>query len=151
MFVETRCSPLKAQRILPPQNGGHGRKAGAAGLVPSCFALCVPSGMDEVFFSYLTSVLEGLGCPESAEEDFDMETFVEMMEAYIPGFADIGRYVSKGAPTWCWTPHCSPATTSRPSMSFFCARECPTVRGAHICQRGEGLSLPLKQPKLILC
>ncbi|XP_069096447.1 CUE domain-containing protein 2 isoform X2 [Pleurodeles waltl] len=47
------------------------------------------SSMDEVFFSYITSVLEELGSPESCEENFDMETFVEMMEAYVPGFADI--------------------------------------------------------------
>ncbi|XP_069466576.1 CUE domain-containing protein 2 [Ambystoma mexicanum] len=47
------------------------------------------SSMDEVFFSYITSILEELGSPESCEENFDMETFVEMMEAYIPGFADI--------------------------------------------------------------
>ncbi|KGL81168.1 CUE domain-containing protein 2-A, partial [Tinamus guttatus] len=47
------------------------------------------SGMDDVFFSYITSVLEELGSPESSEETFDMDTFVEMMEAYIPGFAEI--------------------------------------------------------------
>ncbi|XP_034631607.1 CUE domain-containing protein 2 isoform X1 [Trachemys scripta elegans] len=47
------------------------------------------SGMDEVFFSYIASVLEELGSPESSEENFDMDTFVEMMEAYIPGFAEI--------------------------------------------------------------
>ncbi|XP_025065340.1 CUE domain-containing protein 2 isoform X2 [Alligator sinensis] len=34
-------------------------------------------------------VLEELGLPESSEENFDMDTFVEMMEAYIPGFAEI--------------------------------------------------------------
>ncbi|NXC12184.1 CUE2A protein, partial [Corythaeola cristata] len=42
------------------------------------------SGMDDVFFSYITGVLEELGSPESSEENFDMDTFVEMMEAYIP-------------------------------------------------------------------
>ncbi|XP_077039259.1 CUE domain-containing protein 2 isoform X2 [Agelaius phoeniceus] len=47
------------------------------------------SGMDDVFFSYITGVLEELGSPESPEETFDMDTFVEMMEAYIPGFAEI--------------------------------------------------------------
>ncbi|XP_027556024.1 CUE domain-containing protein 2 isoform X1 [Neopelma chrysocephalum] len=47
------------------------------------------SGMDDVFFSYITGVLEELGSPESSEENFDMDTFVEMMEAYIPGFAEI--------------------------------------------------------------
>ncbi|PKU32293.1 cue domain-containing protein 2 [Limosa lapponica baueri] len=49
------------------------------------------SGMDDVFFSYITGVLEELGSPESSEETFDMDTFVEMMEAYIPGFAEIHR------------------------------------------------------------
>ncbi|XP_071419625.1 CUE domain-containing protein 2 isoform X1 [Pithys albifrons albifrons] len=47
------------------------------------------SGMDDVFFSYITGILEELGSPESSEEIFDMDTFVEMMEAYIPGFAKI--------------------------------------------------------------
>ncbi|NWX89391.1 CUE2A protein, partial [Nothoprocta ornata] len=47
------------------------------------------SAMDDVVFSYITSVLEELGSPESSEETFDMDTFVEMMEAYIPGFAEI--------------------------------------------------------------
>ncbi|XP_030424595.1 CUE domain-containing protein 2 [Gopherus evgoodei] len=47
------------------------------------------SGMDEVVFSYIASVLEELGSPESSEENFDMDAFVEMMEAYIPGFAEI--------------------------------------------------------------
>lgn len=50
--------------------------------------------MDEVVFSYITSVLEELGLPESSEENFDMDTFVEMMEAYIPGFAEINRWVT---------------------------------------------------------
>ncbi|KAK4820900.1 hypothetical protein QYF61_008132 [Mycteria americana] len=54
----------------------------------SC-VLSVSSGMDDVFFSYITGVLEELGSPESSEETFDMDTFVEMMEAYIPGFAEI--------------------------------------------------------------
>uniref|UniRef100_A0A8C6ZNQ8 CUE domain containing 2 n=1 Tax=Nothoprocta perdicaria TaxID=30464 RepID=A0A8C6ZNQ8_NOTPE len=47
------------------------------------------SAMDDVVFSYITSVLEELGSPDSSEETFDMDTFVEMMEAYIPGFAEI--------------------------------------------------------------
>lgn len=59
----------------------------------SCF-LSVASGMDDVFFSYITGVLEELGSPESSEETFDMDTFVEMMEAYIPGFAEIHRYLN---------------------------------------------------------
>ncbi|XP_029464971.1 CUE domain-containing protein 2 [Rhinatrema bivittatum] len=47
------------------------------------------SAMDEVFFSYITSVLEDLGSPDASEENVDVETFVEMMEGYIPGFAEI--------------------------------------------------------------
>ncbi|KAM8924061.1 CUE domain-containing protein 2 [Pelodytes ibericus] len=48
------------------------------------------SAMDEVFFSYVTGVLEELGSQDSPEDDFDMESFVEMLEAYIPGFSEIG-------------------------------------------------------------
>lgn len=56
------------------------------------YVLFVSSGMDDVFFSYITGVLEELGSPESSEETFDMDTFIEVMEAYIPGFAEIPRY-----------------------------------------------------------
>ncbi|KAM9323763.1 CUE domain-containing protein 2 [Gastrophryne carolinensis] len=48
------------------------------------------SAMDEVFFSYVTGVLEELGSQESSDDDFELETFVEMLEGYIPGFSDIG-------------------------------------------------------------
>lgn len=61
----------------------------------SFFFFCTSSAMDDVIFSYMTSVLEELGTPESFEENFDMDTFVEMMEAYIPGFADINRCLFK--------------------------------------------------------
>ncbi|XP_007654105.3 CUE domain-containing protein 2 isoform X1 [Ornithorhynchus anatinus] len=47
------------------------------------------SGMDEVFFSYITGVLEELGSPGATEESFDMEAFAEVMEAFVPGFAEI--------------------------------------------------------------
>ncbi|XP_053547924.1 CUE domain-containing protein 2 isoform X1 [Bombina bombina] len=47
------------------------------------------STLDEVFFSYITGVLEELGSAGSSEEDFEMDSFVEMLEAYIPGFAEI--------------------------------------------------------------
>uniref|UniRef100_UPI00398E8657 CUE domain-containing protein 2 n=1 Tax=Pristiophorus japonicus TaxID=55135 RepID=UPI00398E8657 len=47
------------------------------------------SVMDEVILSYITGVLEELGSPDSSEENFDVEMYVEMMEAYIPGFAEI--------------------------------------------------------------
>lgn len=47
------------------------------------------SSLDDVLLSYITGVLEDLGSQESEEENFDVEVFVEMLEAYIPGFSDI--------------------------------------------------------------
>lgn len=47
------------------------------------------SSLDDVLLSYITGVLEDLGSQESVEENFDVEVFVEMLEAYIPGFSDI--------------------------------------------------------------
>ncbi|XP_078000524.1 CUE domain-containing protein 2-A-like [Glandiceps talaboti] len=41
--------------------------------------------VDDIVLSYLVSVLEDLGC----EDDFDVDEFTEMMEAYIPGFTEI--------------------------------------------------------------
>ncbi|XP_076981979.1 CUE domain-containing protein 2 isoform X2 [Tamandua tetradactyla] len=49
------------------------------------------SGLDEVIFSYVLGVLEDLGPSGPSEENFDMEAFIEMMEAYVPGFAHIPR------------------------------------------------------------
>lgn len=49
------------------------------------------STLDDVLLSYITGVLEDLGSQESEEENFDVEVFVEMLEAYIPGFSDIDR------------------------------------------------------------
>lgn len=49
------------------------------------------SGLDEVIFSYVLGVLEDLGPSGLSEENFDMEAFTEMMEAYVPGFAHIPR------------------------------------------------------------
>lgn len=49
------------------------------------------STLDEVLLSYITGVLEDLGSQGSVEENFDVEVFVEMLEAYIPGFAEIDR------------------------------------------------------------
>ncbi|XP_034994197.2 CUE domain-containing protein 2 isoform X2 [Zootoca vivipara] len=51
------------------------------------------SGLDDIVFSYMASVLEGLGSHELFEENFDMDTFMEMMGAYIPGFAEINSNV----------------------------------------------------------
>lgn len=60
-------------------------------LFPSC------SGLDEVIFSYVLGVLEDLGPSGPSEENFDMEAFTEMMEAYVPGFAHIPRWDLAGA------------------------------------------------------
>nr|KAF6424719.1 CUE domain containing 2 [Molossus molossus] len=49
------------------------------------------SGLDEVIFSYVLGVLEDLGPSGPSEDNFDMEAFTEMMEAYVPGFAHIPR------------------------------------------------------------
>ncbi|XP_042545176.1 CUE domain-containing protein 2 isoform X1 [Dipodomys spectabilis] len=49
------------------------------------------SGLDEVIFSYVLGVLEDLGPLGPSEENFDMEAFIEMMEAYVPGFAHIPK------------------------------------------------------------
>ncbi|XP_026789525.3 CUE domain-containing protein 2 [Pangasianodon hypophthalmus] len=47
------------------------------------------STLDDVLLSYITGVLEDLGSQASVEENFDVEVFVEMLEAYIPGFSNI--------------------------------------------------------------
>ncbi|KAE8591086.1 hypothetical protein XENTR_v10018306 [Xenopus tropicalis] len=47
------------------------------------------SALDEVFYAYVSGVLEELGSQYSSEEDFEMESFVEMLEGYIPGFSEI--------------------------------------------------------------
>ncbi|XP_048865299.1 CUE domain-containing protein 2 [Brienomyrus brachyistius] len=54
---------------------------------------CIPNAdlsfLDDVLLSYITGVLENLGSRDSMEENFDVDDFVEMLEAYIPGFAGI--------------------------------------------------------------
>ncbi|XP_068183488.1 CUE domain-containing protein 2 isoform X2 [Antennarius striatus] len=47
------------------------------------------STLDDVLLSYITGVLEDLGSQQSVDENFDVEVFAEMLEAYIPGFAGI--------------------------------------------------------------
>ncbi|XP_045196471.2 CUE domain-containing protein 2-like [Mercenaria mercenaria] len=47
------------------------------------------SDIDEIVLSYIISILEDLGDSENAEENIDVDQFVEMMDAYIPGFATI--------------------------------------------------------------
>lgn len=50
------------------------------------------STLDDVLLSYITGVLEDLGSQQSVEENFDVEVFAEMLEAYVPGFAEIDRW-----------------------------------------------------------
>jgi len=46
------------------------------------------SVVDDIVLDYLTGVLEGL-----AEDDStNIEDFIDMMNAYIPGFSDLHRY-----------------------------------------------------------
>ncbi|KAI8504664.1 CUE domain-containing protein 2 [Branchiostoma belcheri] len=45
--------------------------------------------VDEIVLQYMTGVLEDLGSPDSSEDSFDVDQFVEMMEAYQPGFGQI--------------------------------------------------------------
>ena len=55
---------------------------------------CAPlsfSNVDEIVLSYVLSILEDLGDGSSPEEDVDVDQFVEVMDAYIPGFGDIDR------------------------------------------------------------
>lgn len=56
-----------------------------------CFPAFCCSSLDDVLLSYITGVLEDLGSQQSVEENFDVEVFAEMLEAYIPGFAEIDR------------------------------------------------------------
>ncbi|KAJ8314596.1 hypothetical protein KUTeg_006746 [Tegillarca granosa] len=45
--------------------------------------------IDDVILSYIISILEDLGDDTNAEENIDVDQFVEMMDAYISGFATI--------------------------------------------------------------
>lgn len=47
------------------------------------------SDIDEIVLNYMISILEDLGDSENAEENIDVDQFIEMMDAYIPGFASI--------------------------------------------------------------
>jgi hypothetical protein len=49
------------------------------------------SDIDEIVLSYIISILEDLGDDGNAEENIDVDQFIEMMDAYIPGFATIER------------------------------------------------------------
>ncbi|XP_052810489.1 CUE domain-containing protein 2-like [Mya arenaria] len=47
------------------------------------------SDVDEIVLSYVLSILEDLGDGASPEEDIDVDQFIEVMDAYIPGFGEI--------------------------------------------------------------
>ena len=47
--------------------------------------------IDEIVLNYIVGCLEELGCENASEDAFDAEDFSEMMEAYLPGFAQISR------------------------------------------------------------
>lgn len=40
----------------------------------------------------MVSILELLGSDSAGEDLFDVDVFTEMMEAYLPGFAQINRF-----------------------------------------------------------
>lgn len=58
----------------------------------NAFNAIARSTLDDVLLSYITGVLEDLGSQQSVEENFDVEVFAEMLEAYVPGFAEIDRW-----------------------------------------------------------
>lgn len=74
--------------------------------------------MDEVIFSYVLGVLEDLGPSGPSEENFDMEAFTEMMEAYVPGFAHIPRWGLAGARGGGGMADCGRVILLLPSLLF---------------------------------
>ena len=50
--------------------------------------------VDDYALRYLVSILETYGGNEDdVETGFDVDEFIEMMAAYIPGFGDIEKYL----------------------------------------------------------
>ncbi|XP_069128026.1 CUE domain-containing protein 2-like [Argopecten irradians] len=45
--------------------------------------------IDDVVLDYVITILEDLGNGEDVEENIDVDQFVEMMDAYVPGFGEI--------------------------------------------------------------
>ncbi|XP_048769832.2 CUE domain-containing protein 2-B-like [Ostrea edulis] len=45
--------------------------------------------IDEIVLSYVISILEDLGNDSHPDENIDVDQFIEMMQAYIPGFGTI--------------------------------------------------------------
>lgn len=76
------------------------------------------SGLDEVIFSYVLGVLEDMGPTGPSEENFDMDAFIEMMEAYVPGFANIPRWGPAQAAGEGWLADCEGAIAHHPPCLF---------------------------------
>lgn len=49
------------------------------------------SGIDDIVLSYMVGVLEELGSEDIAGDAFDLDGFIEMMDAYLPGFSNVNR------------------------------------------------------------
>lgn len=49
------------------------------------------SSIDEVVLAYVISMFQNLSSGASFEEDVDVDYFIEMMDAYLPGFGEIDR------------------------------------------------------------
>lgn len=81
-------SPGLRLEVPPRSQEARGWSPRLIGLV--LFSSC--SGLDDVIFSYVLGVLGDLGPSGPSEENFDMEAFTEMMEAYVPGHAHIPRW-----------------------------------------------------------
>lgn len=47
------------------------------------------SDIDEIVLNYVLGILEDLGDGNGSSEEMDVDEFIEMMDAYIPGFASI--------------------------------------------------------------
>ncbi|XP_075697711.1 CUE domain-containing protein 2 isoform X2 [Rhinoderma darwinii] len=84
------CLWIRAVKIIKGMSLEKIIRDALTGFIQSHIPNADLSAMDDVFFSYVTGVLEELGSQDSSEEDFEMETFMEMLEGYIPGFAEIG-------------------------------------------------------------
>ena len=51
----------------------------------------IDRAVDEIVLSYIVGCLEELSSEDASEDAFDVDDFSEMMEAYLPGFAEISR------------------------------------------------------------
>lgn len=56
-------------------------------LYPLFLIYFLSRGIDDIVLSYMLGVFEDVG----SDDGFEVEGFVEMMQAYIPGFEDVSR------------------------------------------------------------